>query len=54
MSFNWNLADVYSLDYAGVMVFGRKITEVKCDSYHTVTRVHAVNMTSLLMLILIT
>ena len=44
MSFTWILANVFSLDYAGLMSFREKRTKVKCHSHHVVARVRADNM----------
>ena len=44
ISLNLGLPDVFLLDRLGVWFLGRKTIEVKCHSYHVVSRVLAVNM----------
>ena len=53
---NWDLSDVFLMVRLELWVLVRKITEVKVplSSYHITSRVHTINMTSLLMLTLIT
>lgn len=48
MSLNWGLSDAFLIIIPGLWVWGRKSTEVKCYSHHTISRIHAINVTSLI------
>lgn len=54
ISLSWGMFDIFLIIRFCLWVLGRKITEVKCYSYHILLQVQTINMTSLMMFTLIT
>lgn len=50
-SLNWNVFIVFLMIRLGLWVWGRKTVVVKCHSHHIKSRVSAINMTSLLLVL---
>ena len=45
VSLDWMLSDVFLMLKLQLWVLGKKFTEMKCDSYHIITRLHTLNIT---------
>lgn len=54
ISLNWNLSDVFLMVRLRLWAWGRKITEVRCHSYHIIKGMYYWHDLSLLMLTLTT